>query len=244
MNQSVSATGESASQQLAALETQRFQGTLAAPAQPTGEWVSQELFATANVPPPTFSPGNETRRLISRRTAIYQAYRDLAAQIERLRAPDGRTVAEHAANENVRRQIEDTIQKMSRVVEESERPDNSYSIKMALRTDSMASIFSGSQPSMAASPQGNELQLRQLVQQQAEQNGRSNLMMQVRSALSNESGKTIGEKMDEDLDLRNHVSSLVQEARPQSVEFLPGGMCRVKFSLNLDLVRQWPPENG
>jgi len=241
-NQIVEAVGVASHPQLAALELQQgMQVERMNVSQPpdAGTWANRELTATATVPPPTFSPGVETRRLVSRRTALYEAYRDLASQIEQMRTPDGRTVGLAASDESLRRRIEELIQTNSRVVEESEQPTGSYYIKLALRTDPLASIVPvGPQPATSTldAYETQRQLLRATVQQEAERDARNKLLQQVRTA-TYDGEQTIGERMNGDPQLSQRVMSLIQQAPVENVQFGRGGACQVRLALNLNQIR-------
>ncbi len=238
-NQVVNVTGKSTSPQLASLQAQQTTVAVATPTASWGAWANRELTATATVPPPSFSPGDETQRLFSRRQAISDAQRSLAAQIEQMRTPDGRAVADYAANDSVGMQIENLIQTESRIVEEAAQPSGSYYIRMNLRTDSLTNILSGASVGTPADQalQAQRQQAQAQVQMEAERDARQKLLQSVSASLSNKPGVTIGEKMQEDEGFRQHVMTLIQQAPVQNTRFSQNGTCEVDMSLELDQIR-------
>jgi len=200
-----------------------------------------ELTASAIAPRPAGSPGAETSRLIARQTAMGMAYRDLAGQIQQIVLPNGQTVANSISSDTIRQQLENMVTQ-ARVVEESEQPDGSYSVKLALRTDPLGPIFGyGSENSgtpltgltMTAPPVASPAQL----QTAADRAAREQLMNKIRIAPTNKVGERIGDYMQEHPDFAEQVRGMVQAAPASAPRQMPDGSWQVDIQFDVAAVR-------
>lgn len=202
-----------------------------------GAWARREMTAAATTPPPSYSPAPETRRMISRRQAIFRAYRELATQIEQMPGPDNRPLSVHIDTESKARQVEELIQQ-ARVIEEAEQPSGSYYIRLALRTDPLAQIIGAggrADPSATGQPyNAQHEELRRQAAVAAGRDARQKLFAQVLSASSPEPGKSIADLMAEDEQYHAQVIALVRQAAVTDTRYQPDGLCQVTVELNLD----------